>query len=904
MTTDARVLLVDSDARSRRLLEMGLKKEGHTVVSVDGVTAALDELSSGGVSVVISEIALDDGNGFDLIARMHVDDDLRRIPFVFVTESKEPSDKVRCFELGAREVLSKPVRIRELTARVKLLIEEAAEEAPSMGETVGRLADEGPLELLNDIEVEGHTGALRVVYGRITVTVYFENGALIDAVSGRTRGAQAVHRLFTLPDGSWTLILTDEVDRERTIDAPTGEVVADGMAYADAWETAATAVPDIDGVYDVEYRSFVSSVGDLPPEVNQVVRTFDGLRTLREAIADNELDDVAALELVPKLMESGTLVAKSGAALAAPEDDGFEKLRITGAVKALDTDAVPRAAAAAPDTSAADAAKAAADAKAEAAAKAAADAKAAAEAQAAAAAKAAAEAAAAEAAAREAEAKAAAEAEAKAAEEARAAELARVEAEMAELEAARAKEREEAARRAEEVRREADLLAAQLREEAARRTAELEAAEAELAAKRARLTGEMSAITAPAPTEEAKDDLAAARESERAAIAADRTEPPADEPARSDDLARAVEAEKEAMRREATGPNTDKLAAVTGPVTGTQPAVVVTPEPASATSEPTTTLTTPSTSEAASTPAEPAAAAAPAASRGADALDDAFFTSDPPAVTDDDLFAEPETSGPSPTVWAIIAVLVIGGLFLIAINSGGGDDETPTPETPDVVADAPVEDEGSAEGSAEPAEPVEEEPTEEELARIALEEARTSAAIEADFTGEQIGMSATEIARMLAEAEPAEEEEPATTTTTQTQPTPTTTETPRRDPDPEPDGDAERDMRLCANAYNGGNYSETIEACEQALRTNPGDARGFLYLGSAHYELGNTDQAIRYLDRVLRNDPSNRTALITVGAAKQELGDIAGAREAYERYVEYYPDSRRAEEVRRILETL
>ena len=46
----------------------------------------------------------------------------------------------------------------------------------------------------------------------------------------------------------------------------------------------------------------------------------------------------------------------------------------------------------------------------------------------------------------------------------------------------------------------------------------------------------------------------------------------------------------------------------------------------------------------------------------------------------------------------------------------------------------------------------------------------------------------------------------------------------------------------------------------------------------------------------------NSNALLTLGALKQANGDAVGAREVYETYLQFNPNSRRATEIRRILE--
>ena len=68
--------------------------------------------------------------------------------------------------------------------------------------------------------------------------------------------------------------------------------------------------------------------------------------------------------------------------------------------------------------------------------------------------------------------------------------------------------------------------------------------------------------------------------------------------------------------------------------------------------------------------------------------------------------------------------------------------------------------------------------------------------------------------------------------------------------------------------------------------------------------MGEANSATGPLERALRINRRNTNALLTLGAARQESGNNAGAREAYERYLELNPNSRRAGEIRTILQGL
>ena len=79
------------------------------------------------------------------------------------------------------------------------------------------------------------------------------------------------------------------------------------MGYAADWSDAVQSVGSLHAVYSVEYRSFVSQLGKLPEEANALIRTFDGIRTVEEAIAKSDVDDLQALQLIGPLVEAEVL---------------------------------------------------------------------------------------------------------------------------------------------------------------------------------------------------------------------------------------------------------------------------------------------------------------------------------------------------------------------------------------------------------------------------------------------------------------------------------------------------------------------------------------------------------------------------------------------------------------------
>ncbi len=116
------VLLVEDDLDLAGAIKMGIEDEGWRVEhAADGVTG-LARAVSGEHDLVILDVRLPGLNGFDVCR------ELRRtsnIPVLFLTARSSETDKVIGLELGGDDYLAKPFGMRELRARVRVLLRRA-----------------------------------------------------------------------------------------------------------------------------------------------------------------------------------------------------------------------------------------------------------------------------------------------------------------------------------------------------------------------------------------------------------------------------------------------------------------------------------------------------------------------------------------------------------------------------------------------------------------------------------------------------------------------------------------------------------------------------------------------------------------------------------------------------------
>ena len=314
-----RLLLIDGDPKSLRVLEVSLKKAGFEVVTATQGAEALGALQAALPDLIISDTDLDGMDGFDLCRQIKAKPEWAKIPFLFVSGRKSIEDKIRGLELGVEDYLTKPIYIKEIGIRVRTALQRAERErleSRREGRTkfAGDLADIGVVDLVQTIDLNRKSGIVHIVNrdGR-RGAVFFREGRVIDAEVGRLSGAEAMYRLFSWSDGRFEVEFKP-IRRRDVIDLPSAALLMEGMRRLDEWTRLLEKMPALDSVVEVDVRMLADQLVDLPDEMNGILRLCDGTRTLLAVIDDSDYPDLEALTVVSKLFGQGTIYSREPAA--------------------------------------------------------------------------------------------------------------------------------------------------------------------------------------------------------------------------------------------------------------------------------------------------------------------------------------------------------------------------------------------------------------------------------------------------------------------------------------------------------------------------------------------------------------------------------------------------------------
>jgi putative two-component system response regulator len=117
-----RILVVDDVPGNVRLARSVLEREGYSVSSVASGEEALQAVAHEQPDLILMDVMMPGLNGFEACRQLKLQTSTRLIPIVLVTALRNSQDRIRGFEVGADDFLSKPINAPELRARVRSLI--------------------------------------------------------------------------------------------------------------------------------------------------------------------------------------------------------------------------------------------------------------------------------------------------------------------------------------------------------------------------------------------------------------------------------------------------------------------------------------------------------------------------------------------------------------------------------------------------------------------------------------------------------------------------------------------------------------------------------------------------------------------------------------------------------------
>ncbi len=156
----AKLLTVEDETAIRELLAFICETDGHEVVKAASLAEAREALRRGGLDLILLDVMLPDGSGFDFLREVRTDAASASVPVVMITARGDEADRVEGLDAGADDYVVKPFMARELTARIRAVLRRASAEGRARESAVPPADDRqeeivrcGPL-LMNETRFE------------------------------------------------------------------------------------------------------------------------------------------------------------------------------------------------------------------------------------------------------------------------------------------------------------------------------------------------------------------------------------------------------------------------------------------------------------------------------------------------------------------------------------------------------------------------------------------------------------------------------------------------------------------------------------------------------------------------------------------------------------------------------
>lgn len=298
-----RVLLVDPDMAARAELATALATAGFEVQEVSGAEAARAALAEALAppELVIVETELEGTDGFTLCGQLRADTATADVPVFLLARRQEEFHRDLAGGVGADDYLPRPVASRDVVALARLMAGQRASE-PRHESHTSRL----PLvHAVRALLAGARSG--RVVLSEGDGWLAFRHGVVVDAGFGGQQGAAALRRLLCFGTGAYAVTFGPELHR-GSLGVDREHLCADVLPALERFESLRGVGLPLAARLTVDFAQLAAQLPTLPGDVHELVRLFDGRRTVRAVLLECRFPEAVAYEAVIRLYMLGVLV--------------------------------------------------------------------------------------------------------------------------------------------------------------------------------------------------------------------------------------------------------------------------------------------------------------------------------------------------------------------------------------------------------------------------------------------------------------------------------------------------------------------------------------------------------------------------------------------------------------------
>ncbi|MCD4653337.1 response regulator [bacterium] len=200
------------------LQKIQLREEGYVVYSTSTLKEAIDYLNREEPFMVISDIDLSSGDGYQLLEYVRTKSNRPDMPFVFMTARNDPNFIARAYRTGADDFIPRPCIKDMLLARIARNISRAKGQGSTLVErkgVTGSLRDLGFMELIQVLGNGMKSAMITITQGTSEGRIALSEGQIVYAKAEDLEGEEAFYKALSWDEGDFNIHMNVNPPKEN-----------------------------------------------------------------------------------------------------------------------------------------------------------------------------------------------------------------------------------------------------------------------------------------------------------------------------------------------------------------------------------------------------------------------------------------------------------------------------------------------------------------------------------------------------------------------------------------------------------------------------------------------------------------------------------------------------------------
>jgi len=304
------ILIVDEDQKNIQILSDSLAAESFATISANDGMDALEKIQEHSPAIVISEVDLPKLNGLQLLEKLKQNPAAATTPIVFLSNRRDKNDRIKCLRGGAKDYMIKPLHVKEVIARIKMILRRMDKLNNRRTETANKLA--GSLEehsltdLIENFGNDRKTGILSIFNeNNNNGEIFFRRGTIIHATYRTLLAEKAIYQMLPWKNGHFVMTFKDP-QIEDTISISNFGILLYGFNRQEKRNRFLKKLPSTETtiVLTDRFKKMITS-REISPDVAKFLKLINGMRDINQILEESMQDDLVSLEKLVKLYQQG-----------------------------------------------------------------------------------------------------------------------------------------------------------------------------------------------------------------------------------------------------------------------------------------------------------------------------------------------------------------------------------------------------------------------------------------------------------------------------------------------------------------------------------------------------------------------------------------------------------------------